>query len=155
VIDDKADELPLEIPLDSAPEALDFQDIDSMVQEAEQVLKSNGSEINLTAVYNIEFTEGRTRKDGNWIKTGKFYWIYTTFKEGKRVRISPTKIHGNKKFLTRIENCPHKGRVASFYRNRTAIRNEQGNSNGYRDILRGLQNIEGTIFDKSAGNKQR
>jgi hypothetical protein len=127
-----------------------------MAQEFEEALKSNGSnEVNLTAAYNIEFTEGRTKKNGKWIKTGKFYWIYTKYKDGKRQRISPTQVHGKIRFLTRLENCPHKGRVNAFLRNneRAAIRIDTEDSNGCNDLDRGLQSVEGTIFDKSASRK--
>jgi len=127
-----------------------------MAQEAEKARESNGdSEVNLTATYNVEFTEGRTKKDGRWIKTGKFYWIYARYQGGKRKRISPTKIHGKQKFLTSIDNCPHKGRVQEFLRNHkgTAVRFDAENSNGYRDPDGGFQSVEGTIFDKLAGRK--
>jgi hypothetical protein len=127
-----------------------------MAQEAEQALKSNGeSLINLTVNYNVEFIEGRVKKNGRWIKTGKIYWIYTTYREGKRRRISPTAVHGKQRFLTSIDNCPHQGRIEEYFRNRkdAAISSDGSNSNGYSDSAGGFQSIEGTIFDKQAGRE--
>jgi len=85
-------------------------------EEAESALKNTGEETtggedNLPSV---EFYYGRVRHNGKWIKTGKIYWIYTTYQYGERKRISPSKIYRNQKGVTSIEQCPYAGRILEF-----------------------------------------
>lgn len=91
---------------------------DSEIKEAEniqEIFLDNQQIDNL----NVEFFEGRRKyADGTTRKTGKFYWNYVFYQDGKRRRISPSKVHGNKKFITSIENCPHRERVQEFLKNK-------------------------------------
>lgn len=63
----------------------------------------------------VEFFYGKTVKHGRTIKTGKVYWIFVERSNGRRRRISPTKIYGPVKGITSIEKCPFRGRVEEFY----------------------------------------
>ena len=86
-----------------------------LVQEAEDAFKSTGAtSTGSDELPNVEFYYGKAKKDGRTIKTGKIYWIYTTFVNGQRKRISPAKIYGRKRGISSIENCPHRGRVIQF-----------------------------------------
>jgi hypothetical protein len=93
-------------------------DDDALAEEAEEARKNTGDEstggsVNLPS---IEFYYGKVKKDGRTIKTGKVYWIFTTYQDGQRKRISPSRIYGKQKGITSIEQCPFKGRILDFYR---------------------------------------
>lgn len=67
---------------------------------------------------NVEFFPGRD-KNGN--KTGKYYWTYTEWSNGKRKRKTPTHFLGRIPDITKIENCPHKSRVTEYKRRHPEI----------------------------------
>ena len=97
---------PVENPVDSK----------ILAQEAEEALKNTGEKNtgekdNLPSV---EFFYGKVKQNGRWIKTGKIYWIYTTYQNGQRKRISPSRIYRREKGITSIEKCPYEGRVLEF-----------------------------------------
>ena len=83
-------------------------------------------------------------QDGRWIKTGKIYWIYTTYPNGKRKRVSPSKIYRREKGITSIEQCPYKGRVLEFASRSLSYTGGTGNSTG-------LQGIESTTTGELGG----
>jgi len=85
-----------------------------LAQEAEDAFLSTGAASIGDELPNVEFYYGKARKNGRTIKTGKIYWIYTTFVNGRRKRVSPTKIYGQQRGITSLENCPHRGRVIQF-----------------------------------------
>jgi hypothetical protein len=98
---------PVETPVDD----------DVLAAEAEEAKntgdESTGGSVNLPS---IEFYYGKVRQNERWIKTGKIYWIFTTYQDGQRKRLSPSRIYGKQKGITSIEQCPFKGRILDFYR---------------------------------------
>jgi len=86
-----------------------------LAEEAEQVLKNTGEKnINGENLLAVEFYAGKVLKNGQWHKTGKTYWIYTLYQDGKRQRISPSRIYRREKGVTSIEKCPYDGRVSDY-----------------------------------------
>lgn len=64
----------------------------------------------------MEFFNLRKKdREGHWRKTGLTYWEYSERDEnGKRHRKSPRTVLGDIPGITKIENCPHKARVAQY-----------------------------------------
>ena len=99
---------------------VDLQPVDLkiLVDEAEAAHKNTGESTGDDDLPSVEFYYGKVMQNGRWIKTGKIYWIYTTYQDGdngrERKRLSPTKIYGKRKGLTSIDHCPHEGRVIEF-----------------------------------------
>lgn len=115
-------------------------DLSLLVAEAENALettgeKTTGDSDNLPSV---EFYYGKVKQNGRWIKTGKIYWIYTTYQNGERKRISPSRIYRNEKRITSIENCPYEGRILEFRSRSLGFK-----YTGITGNDEGLQGIEG------------
>jgi hypothetical protein len=87
-----------------------------LAEEAEQALKSTGEKSTGVSdnLPSVEFYYGKVRQNGHWIKTGKIYWIYTTYQNGQRKRVSPSRIYRNERRITSIDNCPYEGRILEF-----------------------------------------
>jgi hypothetical protein len=104
--------------------------------------QTTGDGDNLPAV---EFYYGKVKQNEKWIKTGKIYWIFTTYQKGKRKRLSPSRIYGKKKGITSIEECPFEGRVHQFYWRSLGVGTTGGSGNDGR-----FQGVEGRNRNKLA-----
>ena len=118
-----------------------------LAEEAENALKSTGDKTTGAAdnLPSIEFYYGKVKQNGKWIKTGKIYWIYTTYQNGERKRISPSRIYRQEKRITSIEQCPYEGRILEF-RTRSLGFKYTGGSNG----IGGFSGIEVSTSEELA-----
>lgn len=122
-------------------------DDEILAEEAQTALETTGEKTTgeTENTPSVEFYYGRVRQNGKWIKTGKIYWIYTVYQNGKRKRISPSKIYRNEKRVTSIENCPYAGRIYEF-RTRSLSFKFTGGSG----LDEGFQDDQGTFAEKLA-----
>jgi hypothetical protein len=113
-------EPPVENPVDS----------EMLAAEAELAKETTGEKTTgaVEGLPSIEFYYGKVKQDGRWIKTGKIYWIYTTYRASKRKRVSPSKIYRREKNITSISKCPYQGRILDFYSRSLTFRNTGGAS---------------------------
>jgi hypothetical protein len=116
-----------------------------LAEEAEKALENTGDEYTGEAenLPSIEFYYGKVKQNGRWIKTGKIYWIFTTYQGGQRKRISPSRIYRREKGITSIEKCPYEGRIFDFYRRSLGFKNTGSPGDDGR-----LQGVERRATDK-------
>lgn len=113
-------------------------DLNVLVEEAESALKNTGEKNTGESdnLPSVEFYYGKVKQNGKWTKTGKIYWIYTVYKDGKRQRISPSRIYRSEKRITSIESCPYEGRILEFRSRSLSFKytGVTGNDEGFQSV---------------------